>query len=64
MRRTSLTIGLLCVLVGAVWILQGVGLLRGSFMTGQRLWLGIGVVVGAAGLLLTLLGVRSQPGRG
>lgn len=63
MRWLSLTIGVLFLLVGAIWVLQGAGVLLGSFMTGQRLWLGIGVVVAAAGLLLTYRGVRGQPSR-
>ena len=32
-------------LVGLVWILQGANLLKGSFMTGQSLWLYIGIVL-------------------
>jgi hypothetical protein len=32
-------------LVGLVWILQGANVLKGSFMTGQSLWLYIGVAV-------------------
>ncbi|OGO38335.1 MAG: hypothetical protein A2W35_22045 [Chloroflexi bacterium RBG_16_57_11] len=47
-------IGVLCVLIGAVWILQGINVLPGSFMTGQIQWaiygslaaiLGIGLLV-------------------
>ena len=41
-------VGAVMALVGAVWLLQGIGLLRGSVMTGQSLW----VVVGAAALLV------------
>ena len=36
-------------LVGSVWILQGVGVLPGSFMTGDMLWAWIGLaLIGAA----------------
>ena len=47
-------IGVLCVLMGAVWILQGINVLPGSIMTGQIQWaiygslaaiLGIGLLV-------------------
>jgi len=36
-------------LVGTVWILQGVGALPGSFMTGDMLWawIGLGLIGGA-----------------
>ncbi len=41
-------VGAVLVLVGAVWLLQGIGLLHGSVMTGQLLW----VIVGAVALVL------------
>ena len=31
-------VGVLLVLVGCVWILQGINILPGSFMTGQTRW--------------------------
>jgi hypothetical protein len=58
----SLIVGLLGVLVGAVWILQGAGLLPGSFMTGQRMWLFIGIIVGLVGLALAYNGFRRPAG--
>lgn len=51
-------LGALLVLVGAVWTLQGAGLLGGSFMTGSRMWLAIGVVCVIGGIALLL---RSRP---
>jgi hypothetical protein len=43
----------LLVLLGAVWMGQGLGYIRGSFMTGQMLWfwIGLGCAVLGAGLL-------------
>jgi hypothetical protein len=35
----------IALVVGVVWILQGANLLKGSFMTGQSLWLYVGVAV-------------------
>jgi hypothetical protein len=46
-------IGILLVLAGAVWFLQGINVLPGSFMTGQPQWAvygGIAIVVGAVAL--------------
>jgi hypothetical protein len=37
-------------LVGLVWILQGANLLKGSFMTGQSLWLYVGIAFTIAAL--------------
>jgi hypothetical protein len=44
-------VGLLLVLVGAVWALQGVGVIGGSGMTGSTRWLVIGLVLVVAGLV-------------
>ncbi len=46
--------GAISVVIGSVWVLQGINLLPGSFMTGQTRWAvrgGLAVVVGIAVLL-------------
>jgi hypothetical protein len=58
MRMGSLILGVIAILAGAVWILQGTGVLPGSFMTGQRMWLIIGIIVGIVGLALAYNGIR------
>jgi hypothetical protein len=52
----------LAVIAGAVWILQGSGMLPGSFMTGQRMWLFIGIIVAIVGLALAYNGIRRPAG--
>ncbi len=42
-------VGALMVLTGIVWILQGVGILPGSFMTGQPEWAVAGVISAIVG---------------
>jgi hypothetical protein len=42
-------LGIVLVLVGLLWILQGAGLVGGSFMTGQSEWLYIGIITGIVG---------------
>jgi hypothetical protein len=54
----SVVVGVVAILVGGVWILQGAGVLPGSFMTGQRMWLVIGIVVAVIGLSLAIGGLR------
>jgi hypothetical protein len=43
--------------IGVVWFFQGVGVIHGSFMTGQALWAVIGAVAIFLGLSL-LRGAR------
>jgi hypothetical protein len=57
-KTGSLVLGLIAVLTGGVWILQGVGILPGSFMSGQRMWLIIGLVVAVVGVALLFNGLR------
>jgi uncharacterized membrane protein HdeD (DUF308 family) len=38
MRIVLNILGVLCLLVGCIWILQGINILPGSFMTGQTKW--------------------------
>jgi hypothetical protein len=44
------TVGGLFILVGAVWFLQGMGMLPGSFMTGSSFWAVTGALVVMIGL--------------
>ena len=41
----KLIAGILIGLLGLVWLGQGVGLIAGSFMTGQTMWAVIGLVL-------------------
>ena len=43
--------GVVAVVIGAIWILQGANILGGSFMSGQSQWLYIGVAVAIAGVI-------------
>lgn len=49
-------VGVLLTLIGLVWLGQGVGLIQGSFMTGQAQWALIGIIcliIGVGLLYLT-----------
>ena len=58
MRYVLLIVGGLMVFVGAVWLLQGVGILPGSFMTGQLFWAVMGAIFLVVGGLLFFAGLR------
>jgi hypothetical protein len=54
MKITLNIVGGILVLFGAIWFLQGINILPGSFMTGDIHWAiygGIAVVVGIAALV-------------
>jgi len=44
--------GILMIAVGAVWTLQGVGILGGSVMSGSTMWAIIGPIVAIVGIYL------------
>ena len=45
MRIVVNILGVLCLVVGVVWILQGINVLPGSFMTGQMKWAVYGAIL-------------------
>jgi hypothetical protein len=54
MKYVFRAVAILLIVLGAIWILQGVNVLPGSFMTGQIRWAyrgGIAVVAGVAVLV-------------
>ncbi|MEU5564069.1 hypothetical protein [Micromonospora musae] len=55
-----LTLGLLAVVIGAVWTVQGLGYVEGSVMTDERIWVVVGPVVALAGLAGIWVGLRNR----
>lgn len=51
-------VGLLAVVLGVVWTLQGLDLLGGSAMSGNTFWAVVGPVVALAGAALIVVGLR------
>jgi hypothetical protein len=61
-RIVLIVLGVIALLAGIVWSGQGLGVIPGSFMTGDRTWFYIGLVVAFVGLVLLLVGLRrSKP---
>jgi hypothetical protein len=60
-QRVSLVlVGVLLLIVGVIWILQGIGTLKGSFMTGSAFWGWMGGLAVAVGAPVLLLGLRRR----
>ena len=57
-RIALITIGLIGVIIGGVFAGQGLNLIPGSFMTGNRMWFAIGLIVGIVGIILLVFGLR------
>jgi uncharacterized membrane protein HdeD (DUF308 family) len=52
--------GVLCLLVGCVWILQGINILPGSFMTGQTKWAIYCALLAFAGIAMLISANRRR----
>jgi hypothetical protein len=55
-----LIVGVVLVLVGAVWVGQGIGVIGGSFMSGEIVWAVIGAPMVFVGALLIRAGTRAR----
>jgi uncharacterized membrane protein SirB2 len=61
MRMASMVIGVLLLLTGIVWILQGINVLPGSFMTGQTKWAVNGAICVVIAIALLVWASRQKP---
>jgi hypothetical protein len=55
-----IVVGVLLVLVGAVWFGQGMGWIGGGAMSGVALWAIVGPVVALVGIALAVQAVRAR----
>ena len=53
-------VGVLMVVMGAIWFLQGINILPGSFMTGQTKWAIYGALMAVVGIALLISGRRRR----
>ena len=63
MKAGAIVFAVLMLLIGGVWIGQGLGYIKGSFMTGDMLWFWIGIVLVVAALVLGAAALVYRPRR-
>ncbi len=61
MRIVLSIAGVLFLIAGCVWILQGINVLPGSYMTGQTKWAIYGAISAVAGVVLLTFANRGRP---
>jgi hypothetical protein len=60
-RGLLLVVGVLLLIAGTIFALQGFGVLGGSVMSGSSFWAAAGPVIAVAGLALLVAGIRRGP---
>jgi len=60
MKIALKVVGGVLVLFGAIWFLQGINVLPGSFMTGQIQWAVYGGIAMVAGIVLLIVSTRKR----
>jgi hypothetical protein len=58
MRRLMLVLGIVLSFTGVVWLLQGLNVLPGSYMTGQTKWAVNGAIALVIGIVLLVASRR------
>ncbi|WP_433791142.1 hypothetical protein [Actinoplanes sp. CA-252034] len=56
----TMALGLVALVLGGVWTLQGLDYLDDSLMSGQTVWAAIGGTLIVVGLLLIIFGMRRR----
>ena len=60
MRILLNVLAVIALLIGGVWLLQGINVLLGSFMSGQPKWAIIGVCLIGVGVVLLVVANRRR----
>ena len=58
MKRALRIVAGIMLLMGTIWFFQGIGVLPGSFMSGQRQWAINGAILDAVGVVLWVWAAR------
>ncbi|HXC38298.1 MAG TPA: hypothetical protein VN667_05085 [Burkholderiales bacterium] len=61
MKTGLVIVGLVLLFFGSVWVLQGINILPGSFMTGQIQWAVYGGIADVVGIMVLVFAFRRRP---
>jgi hypothetical protein len=61
MRWVWIIVGVLALATGVLWTLQGLNIVVGSAMSGQGVFVIVGLIVALVGLALLFIGLRQRP---
>lgn len=56
----TIALGVVAMLFGTLFFFQGIGVVKGSFMTDSNFWAVAGPIIAVAGLVVVVRGVRGQ----
>jgi hypothetical protein len=60
MKAVYLIIGIVAVLLGLLWVFQGLGVITGGFMSGNKVFFGIGLLLVIGGIASLYSGARRK----
>jgi len=60
-RIVLLVMGVVLILMGVLWTMQGLDVVGGSAMSGDTLWAVVGPIVVLVGAVLLFRGLRTRP---
>lgn len=60
MRALLIALGAIMFLMGALWTLQGLGVIQGSAMSDQSVWAVIGPILAGLGVALVIVAARRR----
>ena len=62
-NRTRVVVGVVIVVLGLLFMFQGLGYVKGSTMTGSDFWAVAGPVIAIGGAVLIASGLRRRPSK-
>lgn len=60
MKWLYVVLGVVLLLVGLLWVFQGLNVIAGGFMAGSKVWFTIGLLVAIVGVVSLYTGARRR----